>query len=76
MTVVYGPVTAFRIDDQWIVVPPPRRGGTYLYCPWEKWAGFGSVTVCTRSRRCNGTRFRTLAAYRRHWRRHHSGDLQ
>ena len=55
------------------VVPPPKRGGTYLFiCPWiisERIPGGVRVTWCAEGR--HGTRFRRLRAYRRHWLRCH-----
>jgi hypothetical protein len=56
--------------------PEPKRGGTFLYCPWEerevKSAGRVTFWSCGMvRRRYSGTRFRTLRAYRRHWRRDH-----
>lgn len=70
------------MDEVWeftrAVVPPPIRGGTYFYCPWNEtvretaggrvthWAcGVLHVGWAT------GTRFRTEKAYRRHYRRDH-----
>jgi hypothetical protein len=55
--------------------PEPKRGGTFLYCPW-------TMTEAKSGRRAHyscgavfrgyaGTRFRTPRAYRRHWRRCH-----
>lgn len=40
-------------------IPSPKRGGTFLYCPWDLHAW--------------SARFRTAKAYRRHWRRYHAG---
>lgn len=53
-------------------VPEPKRGGTYLICPWivsEGIPGGVRVTWCAQGRK--GTRFRSAKAFRRHWRRHH-----
>jgi hypothetical protein len=62
-------------------VPDPVRGGTYLYCPWEerevKPGGLIRHWSCgvLKPGWAAGTRFRTLSAYRRHWRRRHQdGD--
>lgn len=59
-----------------LLVPEPVRGGTYLYCPWRKKVPDG-IMACgvLRPGWATGTRFRTTRAYRRHWRRHHLGDL-
>lgn len=58
-----------------VITPPPRRGGTFLICPWivsEDFPGGVRVTWCAQGRR--GTRFRTMKAYRRHWRRYHADE--
>ena len=56
--------------------PSPKRGGTFFYCPWtlrERKAGGVSVSSCGGVQHWGaGTRFRTEAAYRRHWRRAHA----
>lgn len=58
--------------------PEPKRGGTFLYCPWnERQAGTdGRVShwYCgvLKVGWATGTRFRTPRAYRRHWRRCHA----
>jgi hypothetical protein len=49
--------------------PPPRRGGTFVYCP---------VTLCASEAQgvpLDYTRFRTEKAYRRHWRRRHASSM-
>lgn len=52
-------------------VPPPKRGGTFFYCPWTD-RGAGYSAVCGQGNRARtGARFRTLARYRRHWRKAH-----
>jgi len=48
------------------MVPEPKRGGTFLYCPWERRFPGGAE-------RCLG-RFRKAAKFRRHWRRAHEHD--
>jgi hypothetical protein len=59
-----------------LLVPVPIKGGTYLYCPWQKEVPNGAMSCgVPRVGWATGTRFRTLKAYRRHWRRHHLGDL-
>jgi len=50
-------------------IPPPITGGTFHYCPYEMPDLHG---LPTRPGWATGTRFRTLAAYRRHWRKCHS----
>jgi hypothetical protein len=50
-------------------VPEPKRGGTFLYCPWVMKTP-AVTSWCAQGWR--GTRFRKLSAYRRHWRRHHA----
>jgi hypothetical protein len=60
-------------EARWVAddVPPPKRGGTWLYCPWAE-TGPGYRAGCGQgNRRRTGARFATLAAYRRHWRRAH-----
>ena len=53
-------------------VPDPKRGGTFLYCPWTEERP-GHVSVCGAANlKRTGARFRSLAKYRRHWRRAHS----
>lgn len=53
--------------------PPPKRGGTFFYCPWREQSEPGTVSVCgIPHARYRGARFRTQAAYRRHWRRYHT----
>jgi hypothetical protein len=57
--------------------PEPERGGTFFYCPWaEDRTEHGRVThwACgvLKPGWATGTRFRTEAAYRRHWRRQHA----
>lgn len=61
--------TVFELDELLRPVPEPRRGGTFLYCPWEDRQERGIYW-------CQATRMRTLRAYRRHWRRYHGEDLQ
>lgn len=59
------------------MVPEPVRGGTFFYCPWQERETLSGGRVDHHS--CGvlkpgwatGTRFRTAAAYRRHYRRHH-----
>lgn len=54
--------------------PEPKRGGTFLYCPWTTVEAEDGVTYwwCGWSHsQYTGSRFRTLRAYRRHWRRRH-----
>lgn len=45
-------------------VPEPRRGGTWLYCPW-KHKFPGGVSKCL-------ARFSKAGKYRRHWRQEHA----
>ena len=45
-------------------IPGPRRGGTWLYCPWEQETDGGISWCMFRTRR-------GLARFRRHWRRTH-----
>jgi hypothetical protein len=57
-------------------VPRPRRGGTFFYCPWNIHVRVGGRTdhwFCGTPKAgwATGTRFRTAAAYRRHYRRDH-----
>jgi hypothetical protein len=55
--------------------PEPKRGGTFFYCPWTSLTHVNGVTrwSCGWDRaRWAGSRFRTAAAYRRHWRRVHT----
>lgn len=59
-----------------LYVPPPVRGGTYLYCPWRQRIPHGVVSCgVPRPGWATGTRFREMKDYRRHWRRCHLGDL-
>jgi hypothetical protein len=53
-------------------VPDPVRGGTFYYCPWQEEIPHG-VRTCgiKRYNWATGSRFRTLKAYQRHWRKHH-----
>jgi hypothetical protein len=44
--------------------PDPKRGGTWLYCPWEHRFP-GGVSKCL-------ARFRKAGKYRRHWRAEHA----
>jgi hypothetical protein len=44
-------------------VPVPKRGGTWLYCPFNHRGG-DQLTWCM-------FRTRRWKTYRRHWRRHH-----
>jgi hypothetical protein len=44
-------------------IPEPRLGGTFIYCPVFKRTHYDPPMYCAR--------FTTLAAYRRHYRRHH-----
>lgn len=46
--------------------PQPKRGGTYLYCPWTHEVG-------TTHTWCLG-KFRTPKQYRKHWRRSHANQ--
>jgi hypothetical protein len=58
-----------------LLVPPPVRGGTFLYCPWRKRVPNGVMSCgIPKVGWATGTRFRTLKAYQRHWRRCHLGD--
>jgi hypothetical protein len=58
-------------------VPDPVRGGTFLYCPWNERevlsGGRVSHHFCGIKRVgwATGSRFRTLKAYQRHWRKQH-----
>jgi hypothetical protein len=47
------------------VIPDPKRGGTYLHCPT------GACVHTWLTSRHVGSRFRTLAKYRKHWRARH-----
>jgi hypothetical protein len=53
--------------------PEPKRGGTFLYCPWTMTEGRHRTRHSCGAvfHGYTGTRFRTLRAYRRHWRRTH-----
>ena len=54
-------------------IPPPITGGTFHYCPWRERIKGGVVSCGVRKWGwATGTRFRTLAAYRRHWRKCHT----
>ena len=60
-------------------VPPPKRGGTFFYCPWSEKKtnrhGGVSVTWCAAGSEHGvavPARFRKLAAFRRHYRRAHA----
>ena len=58
-----------------LLVPLPVRGGTYLYCPWQKEVSHGVMSCGTlRPGWATGSRFRTLKSYHRHWRRCHLED--
>jgi hypothetical protein len=48
---------------RWFMIPGPRRGGTYLYCPFFLRLHENPPMYCAR--------FRSEAAYRRHYRRRH-----
>jgi hypothetical protein len=59
-------------------VPPPKRGGTFFYCPWEvcerNRAGGVTVHSCADGSRHGvavPARFRREASCRRHYRRAH-----
>lgn len=61
------------------VVPPPKCGGTFFYCPWTertvKRAGAVTVSWCGAGSKYGvavPARFRSETAYRRHFRRAHS----
>jgi hypothetical protein len=62
--------TKHLIRQLYGMVPPPIRGGTFLYCPWETRPGpaRGSVNCYKGNKR---TRFRTESKYRQHYRKHH-----
>lgn len=61
-------------------VPEPRRGGTFFYCPWQMRengkAGRITQWFCgvLKPGWATGSRFRTAAAYRRHYRKHHLAE--
>lgn len=60
------------------LVPDPTRGGTFFYCPWERRVTTGgriSHWSCGAKKPgwATGSRFRTLAKYRRHYRKAHLG---
>lgn len=51
-----------------VMIPEPKLGGTFLYCPWQERVTHGGrvdVTWCPR-------KFRSLSDYRRHWHRWHA----
>jgi len=55
-------------------MPAPKYGGTFFYCPYrvEERHGGISITTCgTAHSSYNGSRFKTAAKYRQHWRRYH-----
>lgn len=63
------------------LVPDPIRGGTWFYCPWQeiRTEGGRASHVSCGIRRWNwasGSRFRTAAAYRRHYRKQHGLRLE
>lgn len=53
-------------------VPEPKRGGTWVYCPWERVVPVGLESCAGGPPNGWGPRrFRTAKQYRRHYRRHH-----
>jgi hypothetical protein len=76
---IWNDVPVFLGEDP--APPPPKRGGTFVYCPWahvEKRTGRTEVTLCASEAQgvvLDYTRFRTEKAYRRHWRRQHASSV-
>lgn len=59
-------------------IPMPKHGGTFYYCSWLRYqknkSGGMAMHSCADGSRCGvavPARFRTLAAYRRHYRKAH-----
>jgi hypothetical protein len=53
-------------------VPPPIKGGTFFYCPCQRETARSLVIYdILKPGRATCSRFRTAAAYRRHYRRYH-----
>jgi hypothetical protein len=53
-------------------VPFPKIGGTFFYCTYREDFPGGATTCGIPHSRYVGSRFRTAAKYRRHWRKAHS----
>lgn len=53
------------------MVPPPKLGGTFTYCPWRHEERIrGGVTVSWCEARWRGRA--ALGKFRRHWRKYHA----
>jgi hypothetical protein len=65
--------TELRVAAYLHDVPAPIRGGTFFYCPWfERGRGYYTTCGVRKYNWATGSRFRTAAAYRRHYRKYHS----